>query len=84
MWLMTSSVRTMTGTRYFSARSKARIVSSKHSRTLPGARTMMAWSPWVPQRACITSPWAGEVGMPVEGPMRWALMMTMGISQSEA
>ena len=41
---------------------------------------MMLWSPWVPQRACIISPWAGLVAAPVEGPLRCTSMMTAGIS----
>ena len=43
-------------------------------------RAMMAWSPWAPQRACITSPWEHSVGRPVEGPPRCTSTMTQGIS----
>src|SRR3989338_5797848 len=35
-------------------------------------------------RDCITSPWAGEVGNPVEGPPLCTFTITQGISQSEA
>ncbi len=45
---------------------------------------MMPWSPWVPHRACITSPWAGFVAMPVEGPDRWTFTTTQGISPMTA
>ena len=70
----------MTGFLNRSARLKAQTVSSKHSRTVDGARAMMGWSPWVPQRACITSPWAGKVGSPVDGPPRMTLATTQGTS----
>ncbi len=33
----------------------------------------------MPQRACMTSPWAGSVGRPVEGPPRITSTMTQGI-----
>ena len=42
------------------------------------------WSPWVPQRVCITSPWAGEVGWPVAGPTRCTFTITQGISAMQA
>ena len=34
----------------------ARKVRSKHSGTLDGETVINQWSPWVPQRVCITSP----------------------------
>ena len=40
---------------------------------------MIECSPCVPQRACITSPWAGSVGRPVDGPPRMTSTMTHGI-----
>ncbi len=33
----------------------------------------------MPQRACITSPWAGSVGRPVDGPPRMTSTITHGI-----
>ena len=68
VWAVTSSSRRMTGVRYFSAKLKAVMVMSRHSWTLEAESTMMGWSPWVPHRACMTSPWEGEVGSPVLGP----------------
>src|SRR3972149_971438 len=49
----------MTGVRYRSDRLKASTVSAYTSATDAGASTMIGWSPCVPQRACMTSPWAG-------------------------
>ncbi len=63
-----------------SDRLKARTVSSNTSFTDDGASAMVGWSPWVPQRACMTSPWAGRVGMPVLGPPRITLTTTQGVS----
>ena len=77
---MTSSISRITGVRYRSAKLNACTVRSKVSRTDEGERAMMGWSPWVPQRACITSPWEGLVGRPVEGPSRCTSTMTQGIS----
>ncbi len=56
----------------------------KHSRTELALRTMMGWSPWVPHRACITSPWAGLVGSPVLGPPRMTFTTTQGTSAIQA
>jgi hypothetical protein len=44
----------------------------------------MGWSPWVPQRACCTSPWDTWVGRPVLGPPRMTLTMTQGTSAMQA
>ena len=74
----------MTGVRNRSARLKARTVRSKTSLTEEGARAIMGWSPWVPQRACITSPWEGAVGSPVLGPPRITSTITQGTSASTA
>ena len=63
---------------------KARMVSSYTSRTDAGARATAGWSPCVPQRACITSAWAGMVGRPVLGPPRMTFTMTQGISAMTA
>src|SRR5271157_849078 len=41
---------------------------------------MLGWSPCVPQRACMTSPWDGEVGKPVLGPPRITSTITHGTS----
>jgi len=84
IWPTTSSMSTRVGMRYCSARLKARTVSSKASCTEAGARAMMGWSPWVPQRACMTSPWEGLVGRPVLGPARITLTMTHGTSATMA
>ena len=70
--------------RYCSERLKARTVSQNISDTDHGARAMIWWSPCVPQRACITSPWAGRVGRPVHGPPRITLTTTTGISRMHA
>ena len=80
VWAVTSSRSKMTGVRYFSAILKAVMVMSRHSCTLEADRTIMGWSPWVPQRACCTSAWAGLVGSPVDGPPRMTLTRTMGAS----
>jgi len=80
MWAMTSSASRMTGVRYVSARLKALIVRSCISWTEFGVRAMMVWSPWVPHRACMMSPWPGLVACPVLGPARWMLMITHGVS----
>ena len=45
---------------------------------------MTECSPCVPQRACMTSPWAGSVGRPVLGPPRMTSTMTHGICAMEA
>jgi hypothetical protein len=76
----TSSERRSTGVRNVSERLNAFMVRSKHSRTLDGHRAMTGWSPWVPQRACMTSPWETWVGSPVEGPARMTSTRTKGIS----
>ena len=47
-------------------------------------RAISQWSPWVPQRACIKSPWEGLVGWPVDGPTRCTLTITRGISAAQA
>ena len=60
------------------------MVSQKHSGTLEGDTTMTQWSPWVPQRVIITSPWAGLVGWPVAGPTRCTSTRTTGISAVQA
>jgi hypothetical protein len=79
-WATTSSANRITGVRKRSARLKAVTVSSKHSATPAGQSTTAGWSPWVPQRACCTSPWATLVGMPVLGPARITLTTTSGVS----
>ena len=79
MWPTVASERMMTGLRKRSARLKASTVSEKHSATELGTRAMMECSPWVPQRACMTSPCEGSVGSPVEGPPRMTSTMTQGI-----
>ena len=62
------------------AKRTAAMVSRYMSATLEAARTMAGWSPWVPQRACMTSPWLGAVGRPVDGPARMTSTMTTGAS----
>jgi hypothetical protein len=84
VWAVISSMSRMTGVRYFSAKLKAMTVISRHSRTSLADRTMIGWSPWVPQRACCTSPWEGLVGSPVLGPPRMTLTITEGISVMQA
>ena len=74
----------ITGVRYFSAMLKARTVSSQHSCTVAGAMATIGWSPWVPQRACITSDWPGSVGPPVDGPPLMTLITTSGTSTRQA
>jgi hypothetical protein len=70
----------MTGTRSSSAIAKAFTVRVYVSSTEEGDSTTMGWSPCVPQRACITSPCEGDVGIPVDGPTRWMFTMTQGVS----
>ena len=65
-----------------SARLKARTVRSKHSRTVEAASTIMGWSPWVPHLACITSPCAGSVGIPVLGPPLMTFTTTQGTAMT--
>jgi hypothetical protein len=77
-------MRRMTGVRNSSASSKLRTARSKHSCTVDGASAMISWSPCVPHRACITSPWAGSVACPVEGPDRCTFTMTQGVSVMQA
>ena len=84
VWAVISSRSRITGVRYFSAMLKAVTVISRHSCTSEAERTMIGWSPWVPQRACCTSPWAGLVGRPVEGPPRMTLTRTSGASTMQA
>ncbi len=70
----------MTGTLNFSAKLKAVTVREKHSLTEAGLRAITIWSPWRPQRSCMTSDWAGLVASPVLGPERWTLITTQGTS----
>src|SRR5665647_1879513 len=77
---MTSSESRITGVLNLSDKLKACTVRVKDSCTEAGERTIAGWSPWVPQRACITSPWAVAVGMPVLGPHLWILTTTQGTS----
>jgi hypothetical protein len=84
IWPTLASGSSTTGVRYFSAMLKARTVSSQHSCAVAGAMATMGWSPWVPQRACITSDWPTSVGPPVDGPPRMTLTTTSGISRMQA
>ncbi|MBA7649608.1 hypothetical protein ES703_57405 [subsurface metagenome] len=84
IWAMISSSRTTTGTRKRSAKLNALIVQSKVSRTVEGVTTIIGWSPWVPQRDCITSACEGSVGNPVLGPPLWTLTITHGTSAIDA
>ena len=63
---------------------KASTVTANTSWWLEAVRAMMLWSPCVPQRAWLTSPWPTWVGLPVDGPPRWTLTMTQGISAMQA
>ena len=74
-----SSSRT-TGTRNCSLMLNAATVTSKTSCTEDAVSTTAARSPWLPQRACITSPCDGSVGRPVLGPIRWESTTTHGVS----
>ena len=70
--------------RYFSDRLNARTVALKQSWVVETARTIIGWSPWVPHRACITSPWLALVGSPVLGPPRITFTITHGTSAAQA
>ena len=67
-----------------SARLNACTVRVKHSMTELGTSAMMECSPWVPQRACMTSPCDGSVGRPVDGPPRITSTITQGTWAIEA
>ena len=47
---------------------------------MDAVKVIMAWSPWVPHLACMTSPWLILVGIPVDGPPLWILTTTHGTS----
>ena len=44
------------------------------------AITTLGASPWLPKQAANRSPCSGLVGWPVDGPPRWTLTTTSGIS----
>ncbi len=80
MWPTTSSASRVTGVRNRWANRTAAMVSRYMSATLEAASTTAGWSPWVPQRACMTSPCDGAVGRPVDGPARITSTMSSGAS----
>jgi len=74
------SDNTTTGVEYSRAMRAASIAVWKQSPTLRAASTGRGESPWLPQMACSKSLCSTCVGMPVDGPPRWTLTTTSGIS----
>jgi hypothetical protein len=78
------SVRRITGVRYFTAIRHASKAASKQFDGVNAATMGRGDSPCRPYIASRRSAASVLVGMPVEGPARWTLTMTMGSSRATA
>ncbi len=74
----------MTGVMYLVASRTASIATSKQSAGEFAEITASGASPWRPKSACSRSACSGFVGIPVDGPARWALITMSGSSVATA